>query len=93
MTPYANFVPDWPSSYRALGLSSFLRFSPLSSVFLQPLDENAEFFKFDQSNLVIFYHILTEVRVEKWKTFFFFDDMGTWIDRRTDIRSDGREDD
>jgi hypothetical protein len=57
--------------------------SPLSSVFLQPLDENAEFFKFDQSNLVIFYHILTEVKVEKWETFFFLLLYGQ-LDRPTD---------
>jgi hypothetical protein len=44
--------------------------SKVTSGFLQPLDENAEFFKFDQSNLVIFSHILTEVKVEKWETFF-----------------------
>jgi hypothetical protein len=59
--------------------SGFLRFPPF---FCSRSMRMLNFSNFDQSNLVIFYHILTEVKVEMWETFFFLSLYGH-LDRPT----------
>ena len=47
------------------------RASKVFSVLLQPLDENAKFFKSDQSKLVVVYLCPFKVRLEKCEADFF----------------------